>query len=78
MESSHAFGFLAGLGVFGLILALLTSLFWLWMIIDCATSSIDGTQKIVWLLVIIFLHFIGALVYFFVGRKASRGAGPIT
>jgi hypothetical protein len=72
MESSNAFGFLAGLGMVGIILAILTSLFWLWMIVDCATSRREGSEKIVWLLVIFFLHFIGALVYFFVGRSGGK------
>jgi hypothetical protein len=40
------------------------------MIVDCATSrSLTGTDKVVWLLVIIFLHFVGALIYYLVGRN---------
>ena len=67
------FGFFAGFGLIGILLALATSIFWVWMIIDCVTNaSLDGTQKIVWLLVIIFLHFLGALIYFIVGRGSQR------
>jgi uncharacterized RDD family membrane protein YckC len=69
---SNPFGFLAGLGLFGIVLAILASVFWLWMIIDCATSRREGTEKIVWLLVIIFLHFIGAFVYYFAGRNGGK------
>jgi hypothetical protein len=47
MESSNAFGFLAGLGLVGIVLAIVTSLFWLRMILDCATSRLAGTEKIV-------------------------------
>lgn len=66
-------GFFAGFGLIGILLALATSIFWIWMIIDCATStSLDGTQKIVWLLVIFFLHFLGALIYFVAGRRSQR------
>ena len=67
------FGFFTGLGLIGVLLALATSIFWIWMIIHCATNaSLDGTQKIVWLLVILFLHFLGALIYFIVGRGSQR------
>jgi len=35
------------------------------MVVDCAINEPAGNDKIVWLLVIILLHFIGALIYFF-------------
>jgi hypothetical protein len=58
-----------GLGlVFGVIFLLL-SIFWLWMLIDAITSTaIDGTEKIIWVLVILFTHILGAVIYFFVAR----------
>jgi len=66
----NAAGIFFGLGAFGLILALLLSLFWLWMLIDALTNTaLEPAMKIVWALVIFFFHFVGALVYFFVARK---------
>jgi hypothetical protein len=53
-----------------MILAVVTSLFWLWMLIDALTNE-TGTDRIVWVLVIFFLHFLGALLYFFI-RRGSR------
>ncbi len=65
-----------GLGVIGILIFALLSIFWLWMLIDALTNSaLDGLEKIVWVLVIIFTHFLGALVYFFVAR-GKRG-GPV-
>jgi uncharacterized RDD family membrane protein YckC len=65
---------LAGFGIVMLVLAILASIFWIWMLVDCATNrSLEGAQKIVWILVILFLHLLGALIYFFVGR-GSRSA----
>ena len=59
--------------VFGLI-ALGAFIFWLWMLIDCLTRRFEGSEKIVWALVVIFLYFLGALVYFFVGRpRGTKG-----
>ena len=51
------------------LVGVLGSIFWLWMIIDCATNEPSATNdKLIWLLVIIFTHFIGALIYFLVRR----------
>lgn len=57
--------FACGIGLIGV----LGSIFWIWMIIDCATREPSETNdKLIWLLVIIFTHFIGALIYFLVRR----------
>lgn len=45
------------------------SLFWLWVLIDCATKEFnDGNNKIVWVIIIIFTSWIGALIYCVVRR----------
>ena len=52
------------------------SIFWLWMLIDAiGNPRLNGAEKIIWVLVVLFLHLIGALVYFFVGRGGSGTAG---
>jgi heme/copper-type cytochrome/quinol oxidase subunit 2 len=52
-----------------LLVALCGFLFWLWMLIDCATKEPDqGNTKIVWIIIIVFTNLVGALVYFFVQR----------
>lgn len=44
--------------------------FWLWMLVDCATKErSDTNDKIVWLLIILFLNLIGALLYYFIRRQ---------
>ncbi len=51
-----------GIGILG-------TVFWLWMLIDCATKEpSEGNDKLIWIIVIIFTHLLGALVYFFVRR----------
>lgn len=58
-----------GFLMIGGLIGLITTIFWIWMIIDCVgNAALTGTAKIVWLLVVIFLHFIGALLYFFLAR----------
>ena len=64
-------------GIFGAmclfwVLALLASLFWLWMLIDALMNEPTTNEKILWFLVIFFLHLLGALIYYFV-RKRGRG-----
>ena len=44
------------------------------MLIHAITNKgLNGTEKIVWVLVIIFLYVLGALIYFFVGRPKGGG-----
>ena len=35
---------------------------------DAILSPRRGSEKIVWVLVVLFLHVLGALLYFFFGR----------
>jgi hypothetical protein len=70
---ADVWNFFAGLGATVLILVVLASIFWIWAIIDCATNpNLDSGQKIVWLLVIFFLHILGAVVYAAAGRNITR------
>ena len=65
-------------GVFGLFFMLIAGMFalaafvfWIWMLIHAVTNKgIGDGEKIAWVLVIFFLHFIGALIYFFIRRGA--------
>jgi Phospholipase_D-nuclease N-terminal len=55
------------------LIVVVTSVFWIWMLVDCLTNeAIQGTDKIVWVLVIIFVHFLGALIYYFVKHEPKR------
>ena len=51
---------------FGLLLSLALSIFWIWMLIVAVTREPTTVDKVLWALVIIFTHFIGALIYYFV------------
>jgi ABC-type multidrug transport system fused ATPase/permease subunit len=53
------------------IVALFLTAFWIWMLVDCAVNEPSSTEKIVWVLVILFAHGIGALIYFF-ARRPTR------
>ena len=52
----------AALGIAGFV-------FWLWMLIHAITNKgLEDVEKIVWVLVIIFLPFLGSVLYFFIGK----------
>ena len=52
------------------IIRLLIIVFWIWMLIDAIQNKglTDG-EKIGWVLAIVFLHIIGALLYYFIGHS---------
>jgi hypothetical protein len=50
-------------------IGILGTVFWIWMLIDCASNeSSQGNDKVVWILVIALTHFLGAAIYFLVRR----------
>ncbi len=56
------------IALFGCI-GLAGTVFWVWMLIECATKETDqGNTKLVWILIIVFTHLIGAFIYLLVRR----------
>jgi len=59
-------------GFLVLAVGLLMFIFWVWMLIDAIRNPrLNSTEKLIWVLVIIFVSLLGALIYFFVGRGRS-------
>jgi len=58
---------IAFLGIISTIIAL----------IDILKSKFDGDNKIVWVLVVLFLNLIGAILYFTIGRNQKIKARQI-
>ena len=57
------------------IILLLISVFWLWMLVDCSLNkSLKGTQKVLWFLFILFTHIIGAILYALIRRSKKRAS----
>jgi hypothetical protein len=53
------------------LIGLVAFIFWIWMLIDCLSSSRPTGEKVLWFLVIFFLNLLGALIYYFLGRTAK-------
>ena len=46
--------------------------FWIWMIVDCAGRNFKKSEdKIVWILIVLFLQIIGAIIYYFAIKKSK-------
>jgi len=66
-------GFFMGFGLVVLAAVLFLFVFWLWMLVDCLKRDFKKDyEKIVWILVLIFLHLLGAIIYYFVVKVASK------
>jgi len=49
--------------------------FWLWMLIDCAKREFD--DKALWIILLIFLNFIAAILYFFIVKRKNVTRKPL-
>jgi Phospholipase_D-nuclease N-terminal len=73
----EAFGLGLGLGFllligFFILLGLASFAFWLWMLVDCAQApepANDKNHRLVWILILVFTSWLGALLYFFIVRQ---------
>jgi hypothetical protein len=58
--------------VLGLLLSgvvLLSSVIWIWTIVECAvTEHNDSEDKVAWLLLVLFTHVLGAALYCLIRR----------
>jgi hypothetical protein len=59
--------------LFVLPLVLAAFAFWIWMLISAIQNKgLTESEKIAWVLVVALLHFLGALIYFFVGHPKRK------
>ena len=59
--------------LFILPLFLASLVFWIWMLIHAIQNKgLSDGERVVWVLVILFLHLLGAFIYFLVGRPKQE------
>jgi len=64
-------------GVFGVLFWAIAAIFWIWMLIDCLTNNFKkDIDKLIWAVVIIFLHVLGALIYYLVVKVGNYNKTP--
>ena len=50
-------------------IAILYTIFWVWVLFDCLTKEpSEGNDKVAWLLFILFVPLVGAIIYYLVRR----------
>ncbi|HTK09992.1 MAG TPA: PLD nuclease N-terminal domain-containing protein [Ktedonobacteraceae bacterium] len=56
--------------MFTALIIVLSTVFWIWMLVDCLNNKgLSDATKAVWVLAIVFTHFLGAFCYLLIGRK---------
>ena len=53
----------------GGILAIACLAAWIWALIDILKNEFTGINKLIWLLLVIFLPLVGCICYYFIGMK---------
>lgn len=57
-------------------LGLALTAFWIWMLIDAAQNrGLDQNERVVWIIVVALLHWLGALLYLIFARS-KRNLAP--
>ncbi len=52
------------------LIGIAASVLWIWMLIEILTKETDeGNTRLIWALVIIFTHWLGAIIYLLVRRE---------
>ena len=65
-------GLLIGLGA--MLLGLAAFVAWVWMLVHAITNrGLSDGEKILWVLLIVFLPLLGVILYFFIGRPKKPG-----
>ena len=53
--------------------ALVTSVFWIWMIVDCARRKFKtDNDKLIWIIILALLGWLGAIIYYFVIKVPDK------
>ena len=72
-------GIIVLLAILLVVLPLLLAMFifWIWMLISAVQNKgITEGEKIAWVLILVFVHFLGAILYFFVGHPKRHTPLP--
>jgi len=75
LGADYVFGILKWVLIFGGPIFLLLFVFWLWMLIDCVKREFDN--KALWIILLIFLNFIAAVLYYFIVKRKNITRKPL-
>ncbi len=75
LGADYVFNILKKVLIFGGPIFFVLFIFWLWMLIDCAKREFD--DKALWIILLIFLNFIAAILYFFIVKRKNKTRKPL-
>ncbi|MFZ2284917.1 MAG: PLD nuclease N-terminal domain-containing protein [Lutibacter sp.] len=55
-----------------ILLAFLGIILTIFALIDILKNKFSGNDKVVWILVVLFFNFLGAILYFIIGKKQKQ------
>jgi hypothetical protein len=62
-----------GAMLIGGLISLALFVFWIWMLVHAIQNKgLSEGEKIGWILAVVFLPFLGSLLYFFIGRPKAN------
>ena len=70
------FSWLLELGFVALIVGIILLLIWIWAVIDILKRPMPALMKLIWIALVIFLPFLGVILYLFFGRATSKTPPP--
>ncbi|HRF57762.1 MAG TPA: PLD nuclease N-terminal domain-containing protein [Campylobacterales bacterium] len=73
MATAEGVYFMMGSALLLTFLGVALCIVWIWAIVDVIKSDFkDATVKFVWIAVLIFIPFVGAIIYPFVGKSTKK------
>ncbi len=69
-----ALGVMLGSGLIGI--ACLVA--WIWALIDILKHDFEGYNKLIWLVLVLALPFLGVILYYFIGRGQRQKSTRFT
>ena len=65
--------------IFAIPIGLALFAFWIWMLIHAIQNKgLSDGERIAWVIVLVFVHFLGAILYFFIGKPKAGTPLPPT
>jgi len=75
LGADYVFSILKKVFIFAGPMFLILFVFWLWMLIDCIKREFD--DRALWVILLIFLNFIAAILYFFIIKRKNKTRKPL-
>lgn len=67
----------SGVMIVAVVFGILSVIVWIWALVHAIQNpALDGTMRIVWVLVIVFTGILGAAIYLLVGRSRTAAGAP--